>query len=332
MKQLFFLSALLATILLLPSCNLDDDDDTTIGNWVRRSDFEGVPRSNAVAFVIDDLAFVGLGFDGDDDLRDFWQYDPAQDFWTRKDTFPGLARSAAVSFAVNGIGYVGTGYNRDQDIELQDFWAFDPNAASGQQWTQIADFPGTARYNAIAFALNGKGYVGTGFDQNWLKDFYRYDPSTASWEQIVSLGGSKRENAFVFLADDHAYVGGGSNNGAFVYDFWEFEPETETWTGKLDLDEEDDYDLVRIGATTFSLNGMGYLTTGSNGSNQTSTWEYLPTLDSWEEKTAFEGTSRQDAVGFTVAGRCYIATGSNGSLRFDDIWEFQPNEELDEDD
>ncbi|MCB0630525.1 MAG: hypothetical protein R2824_29315 [Saprospiraceae bacterium] len=331
MKNLLFFLAIACGIILLPACQ-DDDDSDLIGNWIRRSDFEGVPRSNAVSFTIGNLAFVGLGFDGDDDLKDFWQYDPEQDFWTRKDTFPGLARRAAVAFAIDGKGYVGTGYNSELDQELKDFWEFDPDAAAGQQWTQISDFPGTARYNAVAFELQGLGYVGTGFDNNWLKDFYAYDPATLQWTQIVSLGGSKVQNGIAFTIDDKAYVGTGQNNGASVFEFWEYDPAATNWTRKLDIDEDDDYTIARQGAVAFTLNGMGYITTGNNGSNISTVWEYLPTQDSWMERTEFEGTSRQDAVGFTVNGRCFVTTGRNSSIRLDDLWEFIPTEAYNEDD
>lgn len=331
MKDLRVFTLICISLFLFSACQ-DDDDSDLIGNWIRRSDFEGVPRSNAVSFTIGNVAFVGLGFDGDDDLRDFWQYDPEQDFWTRKDTFPGLARRAAVAFAIDGKGYVGTGYNSEEDRELKDFWEFDPEATSGQQWTQISDFPGTARYNAVAFELEGQGYVGTGFDDNWLKDFYAYDPVAAQWTQVVSLGGSKVQNGIAFTIDGKAYVGTGQNNGASVYEFWEYDPNLANWTRKLDLDEEDDYVIVRQGAVAFTLNGMGYITTGSNGSNLNTVWEYLPSQDSWLERTSFEGTSRQDAVGFTVNGRCYVTTGRNSTIRLDDLWEFLPLESYDEDD
>lgn len=331
MKKFFLLSMILTGLVLNSSCN-QDEDETLLGNWVRRSDFEGVPRSNAVAFSVGELAFVGLGFDGDDDLSDFWQYDPALDFWTRKDNFPGLPRRAAVAFAIDGIGYVGTGYNSELDQELTDFWSFDPQAPTGQQWNRISDFPGTPRYDAVAFELQGLGYVGTGFDSNWLKDFYAYNPTNGSWEQIVSLGGSKREDAVAFVVDDRAYVGTGRNNGAYVFDFWEYNPETREWTRKLELDEDDDYDIVRNGAVAFTANGMGYITTGSNGANQSNTWEYLPSQDNWIERSTFEGTSRLDAVAFTVNGRCFVTTGRSSSIRLDDLWEFQPLAEYNEED
>lgn len=327
------MATLLLAISTMQSCKSDDDtSDDYVGNWVRRSDFEGNTRSNAVSFTIGNYAFVGLGQNSDEDLLDFWQYDPDADFWTKVDSFPGMARRAAVAFVVDGKGYVGTGYNSEQDLELNDFWQFDPESTSGNQWKQVADFVGTPRYSAVAFGVNGKGYVGTGYDGNWLKDFYEYDPASDTWEQIVSLGGSKREDAVAFVIGDNAYVGTGRNNGAYVYDFWQFDSGSKTWNSMLDLDEDDDYTIARHGAIAFSLNGYGYIACGSNGNSLASVWEYDPTSYLWEQKTSIEGIARLDAVGFAVAGRGFVTTGNGGGTRLDDLWELLPNDEYDEDD
>ena len=332
-KNRLILMLILAGISIsLSSCLNDDGDSTLIGNWVERSDFEGVTRSGAVSFTVGNFAYVGLGFDGDDYLRDFWMYDPGSDFWLRMDTFPGIGRTGAVAFSAGGKGYVGTGFDGENNDELKDFWEFDPNAAEGQQWRQVSDFLGTARYNAVAFALNDKGYVGTGYDKNYLKDFYRYDPGTDTWEQIVSLGGSKREDAAAFVIGNKAYVGTGRNNGVFEFDFWEFDGTTESWTGKMDLDVDNSYTIFRNGAIGFSLNGLGYITTGSSGSILGTVWEYDPATDVWVERTALEGSSRVNAVGFNVSNRLFVTTGRNGTFRFDDHWEFIPTQDFNEDD
>lgn len=52
----------------------------------------------------------------------------------------------------------------------------------------MSDFPGEARNNAIAFVLNGKGYVGLGTNSTTMfKDFYEYDPATDTWTKIADL-------------------------------------------------------------------------------------------------------------------------------------------------
>ncbi|MEO0338522.1 MAG: kelch repeat-containing protein [Bacteroidota bacterium] len=332
MNKLLWIVPLLLMSGLLTGCLNDDDDDDLLGNWIKRSDFEGVTRSGAVSFTLGDFAYVGLGYDGDDYLKDFWRYDPNSDFWQRVDDFPGLGRTAAVAFSVDGKGYVGTGFNGDLDEEFADFWSFAPNAPVGQMWERKADFQGSARYNAVAFALNGKGFVGTGYDGNYLKDFYQYLPENDSWEQIISIGGSKREAAISFVIDNKAYVGTGRSNGVYEFDFWSYDDGTGTWTRLLDIDEEDDYQIDRHGAVAFEMDGFGYVATGSTGATLNTVWEYNPGDDTWEEKTEIEGSRRLEAVAFTLQGRAFVTTGSNGSFRFDDIWEFFPLEEYDEDD
>ncbi len=333
MKKMLYTRMLLCIGLglFVFSCTTDEDEEL-MGNWIRRSDFEGITRSSSVSFTIGEFAYVGLGYDGDDDLVDFWRYDASQDFWTRVDTFPGVGRRGAIAFSIDGKGYVGTGYNGEADQELKDFWSFDPNASPGTQWQQVADFAGSARYNAVGFALSGLGYIGTGYDGNWLKDFYEYDPNTNTWQQVVSLGGSKREDAVAFVIDDQAYVGTGRNNGVYEFDFWAFSANTKTWTRKLELDEDDDYNIIRHNASAFSLGGLGYIIGGSNGSTLNAVWEYDPLLDSWEQLTGIEGSAREGHVAFSINSRAYITTGRTSSIRLDDLWEFQPNEEYDEDD
>ncbi len=319
--------------LIFASCE-DSDDTEEIGNWVELSDFDGVPRTDAVAFTIDNKAYLGTGFEeGNTRLRDFWSYNPELNFWTRLDSFPGIARNGAVGFSVNGKGYIGLGY--DGEDRLKDFWEYDPQTNS---WTQIADFGGTARYGAIAFSIGDYGYVGTGYDGNYLKDFWRYSPATNKWEQIISIGGSKRIDAAVFVIDDKAYVCTGIDNGSYEEDFWVYDPITGLWTQLRDIsdtsddDYDDDYSIRGTERVAFTINGKGYLATGGVGGISNDVWEYDPITDLWEQKTYFEGSSRLDAVGFGIGDRGYVTTGQNSSYYFDDLWGFDPDDEYDEND
>lgn len=324
---------LLVSILFGTSCAEEEEVDP-IGNWVEKSDFEGLPRSDAVHFVIGSRAYVATGFDGYDRLNDLWEYDPERDYWVQKADFPGVPRNAAVGFSLNGKGYLGTGY--DGENRLTDFWEYDPE---NDTWTQKADFGGSERYGAIGFALEGLGYIGTGTDGNDLKDLWEYDPVQDSWEQGVSVGGSKRVDAFVFVVNGKAYVGGGRNNGVYEEDFWEYDPVSRFWTERVELindddeDDIDDYNITRSDAVAFEMNGKGYLGMGLNGGNRIDMWEYNPQLDTWEEKTNFEGAPRRGASVLAFGNETFILAGtSGGTTAFDDVWKFDPEAENDEDD
>lgn len=325
---------LLVILIGHSACESDEEEVEYLGNWIEQSDFEGRTRASSVCFVIDDKVYVGSGYNGSDDeyYDDFWVYDPQLNFWQAVAPFPGGGRSSAVAFSVGNKGYIGTGY--DGDDEVKDFWEYDP---ATNTWTQKADFGGTARRNAVGFSLDGHGYIGTGYDGSNTKDFWQYNPATDTWVQIPSLGGSKRQGAVAFVVDDKAYVGTGTNNGSYEFDLWELDAtlvgtDNFPWVEKEELDAEDDYELIRTGATAFSLNSLGYLIAGNRGSILSSVWAYNPRSDTWEQKTELEGAARDDLIGFTVGGRSFVALGKNGSSYFDDIWEFFPNEEYDEDD
>jgi hypothetical protein len=117
-----------------------------------------------------------------------------------------------------------------------------------------------------------------------------------------------------------------------------YDATTDTWTEKRKItnssDEsyDDDYNIVRSAAVAFVIEGKAYLSTGQNSGYSTTTWEYDPTTDLWDEKTAFSGTTREGAIGFSVNNRGYVALGRSSSLRLDDVREFQPSIETDDND
>ena len=334
LKFFIKLGIAMSILLSITSCNNDDDDDL-VGNWVELGSFEGDPRSDAIGVSLDDKAYVGTGYDGEDRLIDFWEYDPINDYWIQKADFKGVARNGAVGFAVSGKVYVGTGY--DGTNKLNDFYEFDPGT---NEWTQIQDFQGTARYGAVAMSIGDKGYVGTGYDGGYLKDFWEYDPSIGEWTQKTSVA-TKRRDAMTFVIDGYGYLCGGISNGVYDDQFSRYNPETNNWEDLRDIsdatdeDFDDDYAIVRINAATFVMNGKGYIATGGRSTTGGDIWEYTPGTDLWIEKTELiedggGGADRTEAVGFTINNVGYITTGRNSSYYFDDVWRFEPNSEMNE--
>ncbi len=334
MKNYFKMPVLAALFLFFMICACEEEEDEILGNWIERSDFEGKTRSSSVAFTIGDKAYVGTGFNGSDDeyYVDFWRYDAQMNYWQKISDFPGTARSSAVGFSIDKKGYVGTGF--DGDDELGDFWEYDQDSDS---WSQKANFAGSPRRSAVGFSLNGKGYIGTGYDGSDLKDFWEYNPQNDSWNQIPSLGGSKRKECVAFVIGNTAYVGTGIHNGSYEKDFWALNgdlvgSEEFPWEQMQDLDEDDDYLILRFGAVGFSINNRGYVATGTAGYISNTIWEYVPGSDIWIERTGLEGAPKTDAVAFTLNDRAFVTIGRNGSTYYDDLWEFRPTEEYDEDD
>lgn len=319
--------------LIFFSCVKSSSSADLDGDWAREYEYEGVGRTEAVSFTIGDTVYVGGGYDGTDRLNDFWRFDINTGSWIRVADFPGTPRNSAVGFSINGKGYIGTGYD-DNDNKLKDFWEYNP---ATNTWTQKADFAGTARYNAIGFSLNGKGFIGTGYDGNYLKDLWQYDPAADEWVQKASLAGSKRSEALVFVYNDKAYVVTGNNNGSYLNDFWMYDAGSDSWTEKRKITDvtdesyDDDYgnNIIRANAVIFLINKKAYITCGNYNGIRNTTWEYDIDNDTWDEKTAFEGSGREGAIGFTTNNRGFIVSGNNSSSYFDDVWEFYPDAEQD---
>lgn len=159
-----------------------------------------------------------------------------------------------------------------------------------------------------------------------------YDPALDNWEELVGFGGDKRRDATSFEIDGLIYLGTGVSNGQYLTDFWRFDPADASWTRLNDLNEEDDYSIVRSNAVGFGLNGLGYVVAGYNLGALSSTWEYDPFTDEWENITALEATARQDAIQFETGSRAFVLLGRSNSLYLDDAYEIFPQEEYDDED
>ncbi|MBS1949938.1 MAG: hypothetical protein OJF59_002421 [Cytophagales bacterium] len=390
MKRFFILSGgllvMLGLMIGLESCS-NPSTTTLPGSWDRMGSFAGIPRQGAVSFVINDIAYVGLGYNGLNNiatafLTDFWKYDPVADAWYQVASFPGAGRRDAVAFVMNGKAYVGTGYNIPNGVNnpLSDFYQFDPagGVAGSGAWTRVSDFGVQqdtvvllARYGCGAFTVNGRGFVGWGNDVNLYdyKDLWEFVPTANSpksvypgvWIQRPGAG-SKRAFPFIFVINDGhndmAYVGGGYDQAggqSYPVDFIRFDVSQlsnsgsgSPWsylnglTGKDKNGNAITQPRPRQQASTFSINGYGYITMGTAGGGDT--WQYVPAVfdangniisgDIWNQyfsittNVPITGAARTDAVGFTVSvsGKSYgiLTTGGNGSSSFDDCWRFDP--------
>lgn len=325
-----------APILIIPACSKSSDSSSDlVGNWAISDYFDGNARSEAVSFTINDTIFVGTGLTATKRLEDFWKYSIDKKYWTRIADFPGGQRSQAIGFSVNNKGYVGTGLDPALNYH-NDMWEYDP---ATNTWMQKNDFGGTPRRDAVAFVANGNAYVATGYDDNYLKDVWQYNAGADSWTQKAGISGAKRAEATVFTINGKVYLVSGNNNNSAINDLQSYDPATDSWTTlrKLTNVTDESFDdkytsIIRYNAAAFVIDGKAYLTTGENGSMNSRTWEYNPGDDTWTEKTAFSGAARTGAIGITLKNRGFIMSGRSGTNPFDNMYEFQPSADDDDND
>jgi N-acetylneuraminic acid mutarotase len=264
----------------------------------------------------------------------------AQDYWTRLPDFTHGARAGAVAVAIDDKAYIGLGVG---SIWYYDFWQFNPKDNS---WTQLADFPDgylvaqekvRGRQGAVALAIDGKAYVGTGlYDRTVYSDFYSFDPKTNTWDSLAAYPGGPRYIAMGFSIGNKGYLGAGKDQGTTygTYDFYEFDPyigEFGTWTKKADIGDATDGYVRRSTGVGFSLGKKGYIGLGVKDYDyrMSDLWEYDPANDLWTKKEDFPtspelGYGRWGAIAFTISDKAYVGCGYYYEPH-GDIWQYDPS-------
>ena len=204
-------------------------------------------------------------------------------------------------------------------------------------WEKTTDFgstfigEGLKRERAVAFSINGFGYIGTGIDTAEVvhRDFWKFNPTNSVWTQIADLPGAVRRNAIAFSIGNSGYVGTGINTvnssdaGATILnDFWEYNSIFNTWVQKANFPGGNGSGTYF--STGFSIDSKGYICGGKMGPNNYSNqlWEYKPSINQWAQLANFPGGNRYQLSSFTIGFKAYVGLGTDQDLYRNDIWEF----------
>ena len=167
--------------------------DPSTDTWLQKDSLPGAPRAYAVATVVGNKAYVGLGGNDDQTLSftDFYEYDPATDNWTPKAAMGGGGRADAgiVSFGNNiyvlgGINFpnlFGFSSSRKYDV-LTNTWVNGPNFNRG-----VIIAPIVQSANGLVFA--GTGYTNAVVPRS---DWWQFTSLVTTVEAVES------EQAIVF--------------------------------------------------------------------------------------------------------------------------------------
>ncbi|MCB0629616.1 MAG: fibronectin type III domain-containing protein [Saprospiraceae bacterium] len=207
------------------------------------------------------------------------------------------------------------------------------------------------------FGLGAKGYVlDDQYRNDVTKDIYEFDPSgMGSWRKLEEKypgKGQELQSSFIIDYGDHkdykAYVGLGRGTENST-DFWLFDPNGfKDGQGNFKgywVEVESFGGLGRHLAPTFSINGKGYVVTGSRGSGTIGTddvWEFdpmagavIPDIFDAQDKTVHRGRWTQKANypkrivegnAFAIGNRGYMGVGRIwGGTAYSEFYEFDPN-------
>jgi N-acetylneuraminic acid mutarotase len=291
--------------------------------WKKLGDYPGTGRSSASAFVVGGYGYITLGTTPTFSEKSTWRYDPLTDGWLKVKPFSFIGSGTAsayintVAFSIDGYGYVGLG-----NVGGVPYGEISRYSPADDAWTQsapIGDKYAAGLESAVAYSINGKGYVTSGRNAQNRADagMKEYNPVTNSWQARATFPGTPRTEATGFSIGDNAFLTtGGSYN-----DLWKFNTTTNTWTELASLPGSE-----RFSANAFAISDQGYLIAGSQNSNFfKDIWRYDPTTNTWTRLEDFPGEARASAVAFVIGTKAYFGTGVGSSGELIDFWEFDPS-------
>ena len=146
-------------------------------SWTKLNKFPGSTRACPILCTNGDRIFFGTGYDTYN-CNDWWEYFPESDTWTQLKAMPDGGRENGVALSVNNRFFVATGRffagSQTGGHVKSDIFEYD---AKRNVWYKRGNIPNGERENAIAFTINGKGYIGFGENDNSvLNDFWSFEP------------------------------------------------------------------------------------------------------------------------------------------------------------
>ncbi|SEM44974.1 N-acetylneuraminic acid mutarotase [bacterium A37T11] len=251
--------------------------DASTGTWDEVAPFPGAARNNAVSFVSNGKAYVGLGTNSNEMFKDFYEFDPTQGSvgtWKKIDDFPGAGRWGAVAFSLNEVGYVGTG--RDGDAQdYNDFYSY-----KNGTWTKSISTPAKRSF-AFVFVLNNLAYLGGGTNNNSnVVSLYTFDGT--NWAAKKDLSGRDDDYTYnltrlspaTFVVNGQAYISGGlsSYSGSAIGTTWRYDASGDYW-----VEHQAFLGSYRQQPVAFTINNRAYVSTGRSGTLPfDDTWEFIP--------------------------------------------------------
>jgi N-acetylneuraminic acid mutarotase len=232
----------------------------------------------------------------------------SQNGLTLKNKFPGSHRVSSSGCSANGFGFIIGGY--DSTGSKSDFWKYD---AANDQWIQMPNFPGGARYGAACVSVGNKIYYGTGLKTGNIfgNDFWEYDTDSDKWSQKANFPGSGRAYPTAICIKNKLYFGTGTNGSSSYSDFWEFNPDSNKWSQMASFPG-----IKRSSAVGFSINNYGYIGSGTNGSSKFSDfWQYNADSNKWNQIASLGVEGRSGAISFIIGNTPFVALGNGGGFK-----------------
>jgi len=207
---------------------------TTPPIWEPKASFNANPRSDGAVFYLNGNIYISCGQErliSPPPLTATWEYNIIKDEWSEIKSFTAEARISPISFVIGNYAIVGTGRS---NTEFNNFRKYNSVISD---WEEIANHENLeARYDAVAFSLNGKGYLVGGISNRVImNDVWQYDLELDSWEKMnnfpVSFNGG-----ISISGNNRVFTGFGSSGSSRK--LWEYNEKTDDWVEFAELHNE----------------------------------------------------------------------------------------------
>lgn len=189
-----------------------------------------------------------------------------------------------------------------------------------QTWTSIPSVPTAGRDDGVGFALNGFGYIVTGYLNGFAESnkLFQYDPNTNTWNEKAAFPGIARQYSSVFTLNNKAYlIGGYSESSQALKDVWEYDSFTNNWTQLNDFPG-----VARWHATALAIQNQGYFGMGTSpDSTLADFWKYHADSDSWIRQSDYPGGPNRSVLGFPLLNEGIFGEGFDvNPIVYSDNW------------
>lgn len=192
----------------------------------------------------------------------------------------------------------------------------------GQVWTQLPDFPGTARDDAASFGSWLQVFVGTGMDAGFqlTNDWYVYNPD-GSWQPVAALPASGRQycNGFTLTDERWGYLFGGLDGTGPLNELWRYDTFLDTWAPMAPLPAPGRYASAVIvsGDRAFVCGG---LLAGGVATNDV--WRYDLATDAWSAVAPLPGPARHRSAAMDLM----VIGGADTTYQaLNDVYRYDPD-------
>ena len=210
----------------------------------------------------------------------------AQVSWTKMASLPGEGRNHAIAFSHGTKGYVLTGEGNTTSY-LKDFWEYDSGTNA---WTQLPNFPGSARSYGEGKVIVDKAFVGLGHSgPNYFTDWWQYDFTNSTWTQKNNFPGAGRNHPTACTLNGKIYMGFGDNASGSLNDWWQYDPNSDTWAQKTKYPGTNMHHPVSTTDGNLIYLSEGHLEDNFNNTGSIYFYSYNTTTDKWTQLANMPG-------------------------------------------